>query len=171
MSRRQSGASVWIPVLLIAALPVTSEAHEKAVLEVGASSVAAGDSLQIRGKDFTAGNTYRLRLLGAMEAYDLSGVTAGAEKTFTISTGIPGTVRPGTYRIVAVAPDGDVVASRDLTVLEPRARSVGEGAPAGEVAVGGRLEIKRSWSGVEWAIIGLVIGLAGGLGIGLLRRP
>ncbi|MEE9576834.1 MAG: hypothetical protein V3W35_05425 [Gemmatimonadota bacterium] len=156
-----------------------SVVHEKAVLESSRSSVPAGAVLPLDGRDFGAGESYVLRLVGALREYDLGEVEADAEGLFSIELAIPGSVTPGAYQVVAVAPDGDVAARLDLTVLEAEAVAP-EGAderPAGEVvheaaprvARADEMPIERSRSGLEWGVIGLLIGGAGGLGLGLLR--
>ncbi len=171
--------------LLAATLPATagatlpSVAHEKAVLESSRSSVPAGAVLPLDGRDFGAGESYVLRLQGALREYELGEVKADAEGLFSIELAILGSVTPGTYQVVAVAPDGDVAARLDLTVLEAEATEP-EGAeerPAGEaaheisprVARADDMPIERSRSGIEWGVIGLLIGGAGGLGLGLMR--
>jgi len=170
-----AGAS--FPATTGAILP--SAAHEKAVLESSRSSVPAGAVLPLDGRDFGAGESYVLRLVGALREYELGEVAADAEGLFSIELAIPGSVMQGTYQVVAVAPDGDVAARLDLTVLEAEAAEP-EGAeerPTGEaaheavprVARAGELPIERSRSGLEWGVIGLLIGGAGGLGLGLMR--
>ncbi len=170
-------AGMTFPATAGAALP--SSAHEKAVLESSRSSVSAGAVLPLDGRDFGADESYVLRLVGALREYGLGEVEADAEGLFSIELAIPGSVTPGAYQVVAVAPDGDVAARLDLTVLEAEAAAP-EGAeerPAGEaaheaaprVARADAMPIERSRSGIEWGVIGLLIGLAGGLGLGLMR--
>lgn len=155
--------------------------HGEATLEASATSVAAGGSLTLRGALFVPGEAHRLVLRGTLDDHELGTVTAGADSTFTRELTIPAGVRPGNYRLVAVAPDGDEVATLDLPVLEarPAASDPGEATPAAEgtapaapssEARADELSIERSRAGVEWGVIGLLIGLAGGLGAGLLRR-
>lgn len=141
-------------------------AHEEAVLKTSQSSVAAGATVTLDGSDFGADATYQLRLVGALNEYELHDATADAEGAFSIVIEIPRTVRAGQYKMIAVAPDGDTVASLDLTILQ--ASHEEEAAP--QVAEAGDLPIERSRSGAEWGAIGLAIGLAAGLGISLLRR-
>jgi hypothetical protein len=175
-----------LPATAGATLPATagatvpSGAHEKAVLESSRSSVPAGAVLPLDGRDFGAGESYVLRLVGALREYGLGEVEADADGLFSIELAIPGSVRPGAYQVVAVAPDGDVAARLDLTVLEAEAAEP-EGAeerPAGEavheamprVARADEMPIERSRSGLEWGVIGLLIGGAGGLGLGLIKK-
>ncbi len=173
-----TAAGATFPVAEGATLP--SVAHEKAVLESSRSSVPAGAVLPLAGRDFGAGESYVLRLMGALREYDLGEVEADAEGLFSIELAIPGSVTPGTYQVVAVAPDGDVAARLDLTVLEaeaaepegaeerPAGRAAHEAAP--RVARADEMPIERSRSGLEWGVIGLLIGGAGGLGLGLIKK-
>ncbi len=160
-----------LALLLMGAPPAI--AHEDAVLKTSQSSVAAGATVTLDGSDFGADATYQLRLVGALNEYELHDATADAEGAFSIVMEIPRSVRAGQYKMIAVAPDGDTVAGLDLTVLQASRAAAGEasheeeGAP---VAQAGDLPIERSRSGAEWGAIGLAIGLAAGLGISLLRR-
>lgn len=160
--------------------------HGDATLEASATSVAVGGTLTLQGALFVPGEAHRLVLRGTLDDHELGTVTADADSTFTRELTIPTDVRPGNYRLVAVAPDGDEVATLDLPVLEarPAESAPGEATPAAEgspppassssasssEARADELSIERSRAGVEWGLIGLLIGLAGGLGAGLLRR-
>lgn len=168
--------------------PATAPVHEEAVLESPASAVPAGTSLTLDGRDFTAGEAYTLRLQGALREYDLREVEPAEDGTFSLELEIPSEVRPGSYQVVALAPDGDVVARLDLAVLRgasgAAAPSGAEGAgddassggggaagPSGaDAARSDERPIERRRTGLEWGIIGLLVGLAGGVGIGLLRK-
>ncbi len=154
-------------------------AHEEAVIESPQSSVPAGGTLSLAGKDFTAGESYALRLLGALREYELGEVEPSDAGTFTLDLEIPGDVVSGAYQLVAVAGDGDEVARMDLQVLAANSSvAAGGGANSGGAhgaATGGGaraddIRIERHRSGLEWGAIGLLVGLAGGFGIGLLKR-
>lgn len=154
-------------------------AHEEAVIESPQSSVPAGGTLSLAGKDFTAGESYALRLVGALREYELGEVEPSDAGTFTLELEIPGHVVSGAYRLVAVAEDGDEVARMDLQVLAPNPSAAAEGgadsggahgAAAGGGARADDIRIERDRSGLEWGAIGLLVGLAGGFGIGLLKR-
>ena len=173
-----TAAGATLPATAGATLP--SVGHEKAVLESSRSSVPAGAVLPLDGREFGAGESYVLRLVGALREYELGEVEADADGLFSIELTIPGSVTPGTYQVVAVAPDGDVAARLDLTVLEaeaaepegaeerPAGRAANEAAP--RVARADEMPIERSRSGLEWGVIGLLIGGAGGLGLGLIKK-
>jgi len=168
-------------------LRTATRLHEEAVLKSSKSTVAAGDSLPLVGSEFEPGETFKLRLQGALNEYELPSVKADSSGRFTFTVRIPSEVHPGVYRVVAIAPDGDEAAAIDLTVL-PGAAGVSaasaESSAASAAAADWReqahaeagngradaIPIERSRSGAEWGVIGLLVGLAGGLGISLWRR-
>ncbi len=162
-------------VLLLAGL--TGAAHPEAVLKSSQSSVEAGKKLALNGEEFSEGETYKLVLLGALNDYTLREVKAGADGTFSVELDVPADVRPGQYQLVAYAPDGDRVATLDLSVLAAAPGTSDEVADearehAGAMPSGARADempIERSMTGAGWGLIGLLIGLSGGLGVALLR--
>lgn len=176
----RAAAAALVAFLLLLAAGGGLAAHEEAVLDSPVSSVPAGGTLLLSGSDFGAEEEYALRLLGTLEEHELGPVRSDDEGRFELEVAIPDAVRPGSYRLVAVAPDGDVAASLDLTVLPARRAAEGRaggpgaardgGTPAPRAATDEEIRIERSRSGVEWGVIGLIVGLAGGLGLGILLR-
>lgn len=174
---------VIVPALLVALLPRAAWAHGEGVLKVPVNSVAAGSPLAVQGSSFEKGFRLRLVLVGALEEYALQDVTTDTAGAFGAEVRLPGDARPGQYRLVAVAPDGDRVASVDLAVTAAVAAGGAKAAEAAEeehgaghgeggevMARAGEMPVDRSWSAAEWGVIGLLIGLAGGGGIALLLR-
>ncbi|MFQ5890773.1 MAG: hypothetical protein ACE5JR_12070 [Gemmatimonadota bacterium] len=155
--------------------------HEDAVLTSPQSSVVAGEVLELHGSDFSKKQTYLLRLVGALREYELRQVQSDSAGRFSLELIIPLGVTSGAYRVTAIAADGDAVATLDLTVLGAR-RSVDENehklateswaSYRHDVGDGGvradDIRIERNRSAAEWGVIGLLVGLAGGLGLGLL---
>lgn len=172
------GAAGLLAAAALLALPLAPAsaaqltAHDEAVIESARSSVPAGDVLTLTGKDFTAGESYALRLLGALSEYDLGEVEPEEDGTFELELSIPVAVSAGAYQLVAVAGDGDEVARMDLHVLAPNTMADDQAGAAheGSGARSDDIRIERDRSGLEWGAIGLLVGLAGGLGVGLLRR-
>ncbi len=164
---------------LLGGAPPMAPAHEDAVLKSSQTSVQAGGSMNLAGSDFLKSEKYRLRLLGALNDYDLREVEADSAGTFSIELSVPAEVAPGSYQIVAIASDGDVVARLDVTVLEAVTGAGGGAHPAADeeathmgspTARFDDIRIERSRSGLEWGAIGLLVGLAAGLGLGMIRR-
>lgn len=155
--------------LLDAHAPLT---HEEGVLTLSADAATVGSSLRVTGTDFTASTSYRLALQGALDRYELEAVEADAEGSFELRLSIPDHVRPGTYRLIAVAPDGDESGEAELLIEAPTTNEAdadgGEDdgtseAPA-PVARADERTFERSWSGIEWFVIGAIMGgaLVGG---------
>ncbi len=165
-------------VFLLALVGVSIAAvHPEAVLKSSQSAVEAGGDLQLIGEEFGNGGTFTLVLLGALNEYALGDVEADDKGTFSIDLDIPENVRPGQYQLVAYAPDGDRVATLDVSVTaaSPAAAEQGHDEPVEHdetMASGATAEemiIQRSTTGAGWGVIGLVIGLAGGFGLALVR--
>ncbi|MFQ5889683.1 MAG: hypothetical protein ACE5JR_06480 [Gemmatimonadota bacterium] len=175
------GAIVLASLITIRAVPIAAPVHEEAVLESPQSSVAAGDTLALQGSDFAEEEGYKLRLVGALREYELREVKADAEGKFSLDLAMPRSVTAGQYQLVAVASDGDVVARLDITVLasrpadveatrsEPAASEDTEHGGGAALARSDDIRIERDRSGLEWGVIGLLIGGAAGLGAGMLR--
>jgi hypothetical protein len=162
---------------LVLAGAIGAAAHPEATLKSPVTTVAAGGTLPLLGEAFLPDQTVKLALQGAFNEYDLPEVQAGTDGKFSIELTVPENVRPGAYRLVAIADDGDVVGGLDITVQPAVAAAVdhagmdhGEASPG--VATEARaddLPIERSRSGIEWGAIGLLIGLSAGYGLSLLR--
>lgn len=179
--RRSRRPTPTLPAgLLLAGLvflgAVPASAHEEAVLRSSRSAVTAGDTLELTGEDFGPGEVYELELRGPLRSYELPGIEPDSTGRIAARRALPRDTRPGRYRLVAVAPDGDQVASLQLTV---EARSEGEAAagtaggaeepdPA-DRARAGEMPVERTRSGLEWFLVGLFVVGAGGGGLALLR--
>lgn len=161
-------------ILLLAAM---AHAHEEGVLTVGSNRVAAGSSLRINGEKFSGGASYGLALKGALREYQLGVVEANEEGAFGLDLAIPADVLPGSYRLVAVAADGDDAAGVDIEIgpavrapAPPTAADVAGNPPAPMARADERV-LERRWSGVEWFFAGLLFGIAAVGGVALYRRP
>lgn len=179
MRIRTTGMATAV-LTLLAFTATEAFAHGEATLKSAVKSVAVGGSILLNGEDFEPGESYRIILRGALQDYALGTAAAATDSTFAKQFVIPNDARPGQYRIVAMGPDGDADATLDMVVTAaPTADTAGErpaeqsGQEAEHATGGARADdivVERSRSGVEWGVIGLLIGLAGGLGVGLLRK-
>lgn len=169
-------------LLFIAGVNAPSESgvvHPEATLKSPVTSIEAGAALPLSGEEFIAGDPVTLVLRGVLDEIELRAVTPEEGGVFSIELPVPSEVSPGTYRVVAVASDGDVIASLDLTVLAAQVVLADEHAAIGEesaehdevgpVARADERPIERSRGGMEWGLIGLLVGLAGGGGMAMLR--
>jgi hypothetical protein len=163
------GFGLWI------AVPAPALGHEDAVLEADRSVATAGDRVILAGREFAAGGKYGLRLVGALDEHDLGSARADSAGRFRIEVSVPSETRPGRYRLVAVAADGDLVARAEIQVvteIEKRATPAG-GVDAdhggGGAARADELHLERSRSFTELGLIVVILGSAAGLGFSLLR--
>ncbi len=163
-----------------AAIAFGAAVHPSATLRSPNSSAEAGSRIQLQGEEFVPEEATTLLLRGALAEYELQDVTPGPDGTFDIELAIPDEVRPGQYRIVALASDGDASASLDIviTAASPAAHDDAgddDHDEMSEMGAGGaradEMPIERSRSGMGWGLMGLLIGLAGGGGTMLLVRP
>lgn len=174
-----------LAVMIVAMAASQARAHEKGVITLASAMAAAGSSLQVMGEKFSSSIQLRLVLRGALSEREIGSAETDAAGGFMIELEIPAGVEPGAYRLVAVAPDGDEVASADLEVeAAPAVVPESAGAGAQEHAAGAEpaasampmpsaeeLAIERQWSGFEWFVIGVLVGGATVAGIFLYRRP
>ncbi len=158
---------------------VLEAAHPEAVLESERASANAGGAIALRGSQFGENGTYALQLLGALNEYDLGAAKSDGDGRFALDIAIPGDVRPGAYQVVAIASDGDVIARLDVTLAAALPMAAEEHSEMDATSMDNmeehqaradEISIARDRNGVEWGAIGLIIGAAGGLGIGLGRR-
>ena len=165
-------------VVSLALVAVLMAAVHGAVLKSALESVEAGRVLPLVGADFPDGMTVSLVLVGVFDEHPLGEATANDEGGFTIDLEIPADARPGAYQMVAYEPSGERGTALDITVLAASAPAVTEHSREGaaghdeaeaSVARADEMIIERSTSGAGWGVIGLMIGLAGGLGMVLLR--
>ncbi len=153
------------------------QAHEEGVLTLPSARLTAGGALPVKGSDFSRSTTYVLVLKGALREFELGRVTSDTAGGFEIELSLPGEARPGAYRLVAVAPDGDEASGVELEieaapVKESPDREEGPAESASYVAPSAEpLDIQRDWSAAEWFVLGALFGGALAGGLALLRRP
>jgi len=178
VERPTVGLTLGVALALLLVNVSPAGAHPEATLESDRSTVAAGGSIALHGSEFGGVGTYALSLQGVLNEYALGEATSDGEGRFQLTITVPVDVRPGSYQVVALASDGDVAARLDLLVSAAAAMpmdadehaDMGGAAMPAQAATAEEIQIERDRSGIEWAAIGLVIGVAGGLGIGMRRR-
>ena len=155
----------------------TAWAHEKGILKPATRTLTAGDTLAVGGEKLPKRERITLRLVGVGGRIALDTVQADSAGAFAVRVLVPGSVPPGPYRLVAVAEDGDEVATLDVTVVAaaPAADHTAmdhadEVAPAGEPSADPLVLDRARSAAVTWGTMA-AIGLAVVLGGVLLRRP
>jgi hypothetical protein len=162
---------------LLAVAIATAWAHEKGILKPATRTLTAGDTLAVVGEKLPKRERITLRLVGVGGRIALDTVQADSAGAFAARVLVPGSVPPGAYRLVAVADDGDEVATLDVTVVaaapaaDHAAMDHADEALAAAEPSADPLVLDRARSAaVTWSAVGAIV-LALGLGGALLRRP
>lgn len=158
----------------------TEPAHPRGTLKVATLSPRAGDSLEVTGRQFAAGDIITLALIGVSGRLVLGEAPTDTAGAFRRSFLIPSSAKPGAWRLAAEAIDGDEVASLDVNVVSataagPTAHVMPNGMKMDmkmdAAPTGAPLELSRARSGivtgVAWALI-IMCAFAGAV---LLRAP
>ncbi len=167
----RTGAAVGL-LALLATLGWAAPVHEKGVLELARRELAAGDTVAVAGRKFAPNGRLTLTLVGTGGRTVLGEVSADAAGAFQANVWLPAGIPSGSYRLVAVAADGEEVASLDIVLSAPamtQQHGLGEhGADTGAdqampSAQPLRLERARSPAVTGTAIAGIILmlGLAG----------
>lgn len=164
---------------LLLVVHVPALAHEKGAIRLGTRRPAAGDRLALRGEHLPKDAALTLELRGALKSYRLGAVRTDGKGLFTSTIALPAEAGAGTYRVVAIASDGDKTAEAELTIVAATAATPEhEGmhaAPNVASAPHATAEMMRlpvSWTGVEMVVVAVIVGacLAGGVRL-LARTP
>ena len=92
-------------------------AHEDGVLKLTNKTFPAGQYVRLTGEKFQKNSKLMLVLFGMRGRIELAEITVDSAGAFTDSLEIPADVAPGSWRLIAVATDGDEVATLDVEVL------------------------------------------------------
>lgn len=174
---------------LILACSALARAHEKGAIRLASKEVGVGGELSLRGEKLPKSATLRLQLRGTLETFLLSEVRTNAAGVFQARLALPLTARTGSYKVVVLAPDGDVIAQADLNVIAapapmtamehaemPKDHAMPNTSPTATDmahASAEMMQVKVATTGVEWAgiVTILVLSLSGGVAllVGALR--
>lgn len=154
-----------LSILLAATMAL---AHEEGVIHLGSKTLAVGGEIEIRGEELPEEAMLRLELQGALETYPLGEIRSDPAGAFRTRLALPAEAGPGSYVVVAIAPDGDEVARADLLVVPAvEADDGGEGVAVAREPTAEEMELDVTQGPVEWAaILGFVVFCAiGGLAL------
>ena len=179
-NRMNMGISLIGRFALLGTVFLTIAAVHGAALKSTATAVEAGTELALEGTGFHADQTVTLALLGALNEYTLRDVTVDAEGAFTLGIAVPRDVRPGQYLLLALSGEeldvreavmdlAVMAASEVVATAESHDEAGGHNEAMDSGATAEEMTIARATSGAGWLVIGLLIGLAGGAGVTLLR--
>ena len=164
----RSALTVSVLALTVTAVPkvgaAASPLHPEGVLRLSDRHLVQGSTVQIGGEKFSENGSLDLVLVGVAGRFTLGRVTADSVGGFESSLEIPADLEVGSYRLVAIASDGDEVASLNVDILGQPEAELTDGSAAEPLAVG---RAGRPWV-TGGAVVGIVLALvAGGM---LLRR-
>ncbi len=114
--KRTALVTGWAVALLSLVAPQLG-AHEKGVLKLATRQLVPGDSVRATGEHFGRRATLRIELVGIAGRTRLAEVRADAQGAVRQALVVPVDATPGAYRVVAIAADGDEVASVDVSVV------------------------------------------------------
>ncbi len=156
---------------LLAATSDALNAHEKGVLKLASRQLVVADSARVVGEKFARRSTVVLFLSGVRGRIRLQEVHADTGGAFAAMLHVPSDIAPGGYRLIAIASDGDEVASLDVAVVSARPAVSTASHHEGEMPSAVGLALPRARS--PWVTGGVVLAIALSLigGAWLLRRP
>src|SRR5688572_12089887 len=98
-------------------LVATAAAHPTGVLKLGSNQIEVGAGISLRGEKMPKAGRMRLELRGALLTLALGEVRTDSAGAFETNLIVPETAKPGNYKLVALADDGDVTARADLMIV------------------------------------------------------
>lgn len=173
------GIRLRILLFALAVFPLRSAfAHGTGAISLSSKQSSPGATITIFGIEFAPNSSVRLELRGVLERNVFGRVQTSAKGTFQQVVTIPATSKPGQYTIVAVAPDGDVVAQAMLMIAA--APAAGEAHPGmhdmpGMQGMGGphasaeMMDVPIPITAWGWAVITAIVVVSAATGAWLLR--
>ena len=147
--------------------------HPEGVLKLNNRTLVAGRSVEIGGDQFGGSAVLALVLIGLGGDVRLGEVTADSSGAFTESFAIPADLTMGSYRLVAIATDGDEVASLsvELAVAPDEPDAVESEPEEASEPSAEPLSLERARS--LWVTGGTTVAIVFALVLGglLLRQP
>ncbi len=149
-----------------------SALHPEGTLKLADRRLVPGSAVRVGGEKFARGGTLELVLVGVAGRMSLRDATADSVGGFSVAVEVPADLALGSYRLVAVAPDGDDVATLNVELVAPtEEETAAEARREAPVATAEPLALDRATS--PWvtggAVAGILIALvAGGV---LIRQP
>lgn len=168
---RNSALLAGVTLGLLLGLPARAVAHDEGVLKLASRNLAAGSTIRFAGEKFSRKTSLALVLVGTLGRFEVGKVQTDSAGAFTQELTVPADLRPGAYRLVALAPDGDEAATLDVTVLAAEESVVEEAGSDAGPPTAEPLELERAGSPIVTGLAVLGIAFALVVGGALLRRP
>lgn len=153
-------------------------AHSTGAISLSSKQVSAGMTITVFGKEFARNSPVRLELRGILDKVAFGMVQTNARGIFQQVVTIPANSKAGQYNVVAVAPDGDVVAQATLLIAAaavPQATDTGMQDMPGMQGMGGprataeMMNVQIPITPAGWAVIAAIVLTSATSGVWLLR--
>ncbi len=174
---------VGVVLILFSSTPLLGH-PTNGVFHLASQRIAIGGQLELRGEKFQKGTDMKLELRGVLDNYPIGEVKTDAAGTFQVTLTLPPHVPTGAYTLVAVAPDGDITARAELSII-PSAQAAKPAMPGmpgmapvagmeqempGQHATDEMMAIDQSKSAAERIIVAVLVLASFGGGTLLLRK-
>lgn len=146
-------------------------AHDKPMIAVQPSVVAAGEAITVTGTEMEPGEVFALSLEGPAVGISLGEATAtdeGEEAGFSVTLSIPAETLQGSYTVQAATEEGETAVA-DLTITAPADTASADALAIQEPSCELH-ELDRSKPTFLVMGVILAIGMSSALGIWLIRR-
>lgn len=172
-----------VALILFSSVPLLGH-PTNGVLHLASKQIAIGGELELRGERFEKGTDMKLELRGVLDNYPIGEVKTDAAGTFQATLTLPPHVPTGAYTLVAIAPDGDITARAELSII-PSAQAAKPAMPGmpgmaagagmeqempGQHATDEMMAIDQSKSAAERIIVAVLVLASFGGGGMLLRK-
>lgn len=149
---------------LVAALAVPASAHETGVIRLDAKTLAVGAELGMRGQKFTKRIQLQIELRGTLKTFPLREVETDTAGKFQLRMALPADAKPGKYRVVAVASDGDDVGQAILVITAASTTALGSAPATASTAAPASTATPSANAAVARAAAKTMAGMPGGMG-------
>ncbi|MGI9091108.1 MAG: hypothetical protein ACR2GG_08400 [Gemmatimonadaceae bacterium] len=179
-------AAVVLAFALLLAGRTQAFAHGGGIIRLASNQVAVGGTIALSGEKLEKNANIKLELRGILDNYPVGEVKTDTAGNFKMSIVLPPHVPAGTYTLAAIAADGDVSARANITVGAPTGGAAGGPVAAmsdmpgmgehgtqqmpGMHATDEMMQLQRTTSPGEWAVIWAFIILTAAGGAALLRK-
>jgi hypothetical protein len=141
-------------------------AHGGAELTVTPATVAPGGTIQVKAEGVEAGEEFTITLEGLKGEVALGVVTVGDDEDFHEDYTLPADIQSGVYQVTAVSGEGEALTA-ELTV---EAGATGEETSAMPEPSAELMQLDRSKSVGEWAVVIVGLLLSAGVGLALVIK-
>ena len=164
MSRRLlRAAAASVALVLVLALPAFAHSGgEASGISVEPAEITAGETVVLAGNGLEPNSDRQINLVGPDVVVPFPAVTTDADGMFAVTLTIPDHLPSGTYTFQAI---GDETLTTECTITAAVGMAATE--PKDEAAA---IVTSRSRSSLETGIVGVLVGVAIGLGVLLVVR-